>query len=160
MSYQFYNLLHLFGIFLLFVALGGLFLHAINGGTKESNSSRKLVAISHGVALFLILLAGFGMLARIEMSAAEPWVLIKLGIWLLMGAALVIPYRAPQLARPLWLMLPLLGLLAAWTAVNKPGYEPEVPAPASAEEAAVEESGSATTPDAEAIGGEVEVVEP
>lgn len=157
MSYNFYNLLHLFGIFLLFISLGGLFLHAINGGTKESNGARKLVAISHGVALFLILLAGFGMLARIEMSAAEPWVIIKLVIWLVMGAALVIPYRVPQLARPLWLMLPLLGLLAAWTALNKPGYEPEMPAGA---EAAVEEQSEAS--DAEPVPGEVEVqvVEP
>ena len=129
-SYSIYKLLHYFGLFLLFSSLGGLFLHAINGGTKESNSARKLVAISHGVALFIVLLGGFGMLARLgEVSGMLPtWVILKLVIWLVMGAMLVIPYRAPALARPMWLLLPALGLLAAWIAVAKPGEGAAIPA--------------------------------
>lgn len=119
-DYNVYRLIHLLGMFALYTALGGLFLHALNGGTKESNGNRKFVAIFHGVALFLVLLGGFGMLARIGQHPHQPWVLMKLGIWLAMGAVLMIPYRAPKLARPVWLLLPLLGMLAAWIAYNKP----------------------------------------
>lgn len=119
--YEAYKLAHYFGIFMLMIALGALSLHAINGGDKASNTARKLVAISHGVALFLVLLGGFGMLARLGLTSGLPvWVWIKLGIWLLLGALLVIPYRVPKLARPLWFFLPLLGIAAAAVAIYKP----------------------------------------
>lgn len=132
-DYTVYKLVHLFGIFALYSALGGLFLHALNGGTRETNGSRKFVAILHGVAMFLVLLGGFGMLARIGEHPHQIWVLMKLGIWLLMGAALMIPYRAPQLARPVWLVLPLLGILAAWIAFNKPMQRDAEPVPVAEE---------------------------
>lgn len=122
-SYNAYKVLHLFGVLLLFVSLGGLTLHALNGGTKETNRSRKLVAISHGLALFLVVLAGFGLLVRIGVGhgAGLPgWVWGKLAIWALMGAALVIPYRKPEWARGMWLLLPVLGGAAAWLAIYKP----------------------------------------
>lgn len=122
-SYNAYKVLHLFGIILLFVALGGLTLHAINGGTKETNRSRKLVAISHGLALFIVILGGFGLLARIGVAHGTSWpgwVWGKLLIWVLMGAALVIPNRKPEWARGLWITLPVLGGIAAWLAIYKP----------------------------------------
>ncbi len=121
MSYQVYKVVHLIGAFALFLAIGGLFLHAINGGTRDSNASRKLVAISHGVALFIVLLGGFGMLARLGITGAFPgYIWFKLVIWLVMGAIIAIPYRVPSLARPLWLLLPFIGGLAAWAAIYKP----------------------------------------
>lgn len=127
-DYQVYRLLHLVGILALYLALGGLFLHALNGGTKESNTNRKPVAILHGIAMFLVLLGGFGMLARIGQHPHQIWVLMKLGIWLLLGAMVAIPYRLPQVARPVWLALPLVGILAAWIAFEKPGQKDEYPA--------------------------------
>lgn len=137
-DYQVYRLVHLFGIFALYLALGGLFLHALNGGTKESNTNRKSVAILHGVAMFLVLLGGFGMLARIGQHPHQVWVLMKLGVWLVLGAMMVIPYRLPALARPIWLALPLVGILAAWIAYEKPGQKDDYPVPA--EEAVVDGS--------------------
>lgn len=128
MSYQFYLLLHLLGIGALFFALGGLFLHAINGGTKETNVMRKPTSIMHGVALFLILLSGFGMLARIGGSTSDMWVLLKVLIWVVMGAAIMIPLRAQQMARPLWYAVPLVLMLAGWIAHVKPGKTFDEPA--------------------------------
>lgn len=127
MSYQFYLLLHLLGIGALFFVLGGLFLHAVNGGTKETNAMRKPSAIMHGVALFLILLSGFGMLARIGASTSELWVALKVAIWVAMGAAIMVPLRAQQLARPLWFAVPLVLMLAGWIAHTKPGQTVEIP---------------------------------
>lgn len=137
-DYQVYRYLHVLGIFALYLALGGLFLHALNGGTKETNTNRKPVAIMHGVAMFIVLLGGFGMLARLGQTPNQPWVYMKLGVWLVMGGLMVIPYRLPKLARPIWLLLPLVGVLAAWIAYAKPGYSPDNSVPT--EEAVVDAS--------------------
>lgn len=121
--YAVYRIVHFFGIFLLFVSLGGLAFFAANGGTRETNASRKLVAALHGVAAFLVLLGGFGLLARLGVMHGEGfpgWVWAKLGIWALLGAAIMIPYRTPALARPLWMSLPVLGGMAAYLAIYKP----------------------------------------
>ena len=122
MPYQVYKVLHIFGVIMLFVSLGGLTLHALNGGTKDSNTNRKWVGISHGVAMIVILVAGFGLLARLQMmQAALPlWVWLKLGVWVVMGGMVAIPYRKPELARPLWLLLPVMGAIAAAIAIYKP----------------------------------------
>ena len=39
-KYEMYKLIHLFGIFLTFVVLGGLGLHVANGGGKDTNTKR------------------------------------------------------------------------------------------------------------------------
>lgn len=125
--YHFYLYLHLLGIGALFFVLGGLFLHAANGGTKETNVLRKPSAAMHGIALFLILLSGFGMLARIGSSTSELWVALKVLIWISMAAAIVIPLRVPRLARPLWYVIPIVLLLAGWVVNEKPGHDPSMP---------------------------------
>jgi hypothetical protein len=121
-DYGIYRMVHIFGILLLFLALGGLALHAANGGTKATNRARGLVAATHGIALFIILLGGFGMLARIGIAHTgfPGWVWAKFGIWVVMGALFVLPYRFPTLARPLWLIVPFLGITAAYLAFYKP----------------------------------------
>ena len=118
-----YRLIHFIGIFALYLSIGGLFLHALNGGTKETNGNRKIVAITHGVAMFAVLLGGFGMLASFQRAGVatshDAWVITKLVLWLLMGAMIALPYRVPSLARPLWLALPFVGGFAAWVASVK-----------------------------------------
>lgn len=117
MSFEFYKILHVVGVMLLFTALGGVTLHALSGGDK----GRKLLAASHGVALLLLLVAGFGMIAKLKLAAPYPgWIWGKLVIWLLLGGAVVLPRKKPELAKPLFLALPLLGGVAAWLAIMKP----------------------------------------
>ena len=92
-KYEMFKLIHLFGIFMTFVVLGGLGLHVLNGGNKETNANRKVVAALHGTGVFLILLGGFGTLAYVYKLAGsnqmanglELWVILKLGIWLLLA---------------------------------------------------------------------------
>lgn len=113
LDYAGWKTIHFLGIFLLFLALGGALTHAVNGGTREDNRARGLLAALHGVGLLFILLGGFGMLGK--MGAGFPgWVHPKLLVWLLMGGALAVATRKPALAKPLWIVVPLLGLVAAW----------------------------------------------
>jgi hypothetical protein len=90
----------------------------MNGGTKESNQARKWVSITHGVALFLVLLAGFGLLAKSPQYEMSPslwpgFIYFKIGLWFAFGGVLVLFYRKPEWAKALWLVLPLLGAVAA-----------------------------------------------
>ena len=123
LSHQFYNVVHILGIVLLVMALGGMALHATNGGTRRENAARGLVAALHGIGAFLILLGGFGMLARLGAmhgSGFPGWIWVKLVIWVLLGAAALLPYRRPALARPLLFVVPGLAAVAAYMAVYKP----------------------------------------
>jgi hypothetical protein len=120
LSYTVYKALHLLGILLTVTALGGMSIHAANGGTRSESRTRALATAVHGTGLLLVLVAGFGMLARLGASAASGWVLVKLGIWLALGLAAMIPYARPRVARALFLAVPLLAALAGVVALTKP----------------------------------------
>mgnify|MGYP001824207953 CR=1 FL=1 len=117
MSYELYRTLHIIGIVLLFSSLGAL--AAIGGRTDDR--LRGFAAIMHGVAVAVILIAGFGLLARLKMFGGFPiWIWIKLGIWLTLAMTVLPLRRKPELASRLFLVFPLLGGIAAWLAVYKP----------------------------------------
>lgn len=119
MSYELYKILHLLGLTLVVLSLGGIIVHAMNGGTKGSNSFRKGAVITHGIGLLLLLVAGFGMLARLGIHSFPGWVAGKVVIWLALGALVAFAYRQ-SLARKLWFAVPLLVLVAATLAITKP----------------------------------------
>jgi hypothetical protein len=117
-----YVYLHLTGLVLLFFSLGGLTTHALNGGDKASNKARALLIAFHGVAMLLLLVAGFGAVAKLGyMKGGMPgWVIAKIVIWLLMGAAPVLIKKKPELAKGLFFGLAALGSAAAYIAGFKP----------------------------------------
>jgi hypothetical protein len=120
-SYSVYRVVHLFGIFLLLVILGGL---AFGARRADAGAlTRRAGMILHGLGLFVVLLGGFGLLARIGIVHGTDWpgwVWAKLGVWVVLGAAVAIPLRRPSWAGPLLVLLPVLGGLAAWLAIFKP----------------------------------------
>jgi hypothetical protein len=119
MSYEAYKVLHVFAVILTFAILGGLALHSANGGNRESNQMGKLTGALHGMGLLLILVGGFGLLARLG-SGFPLWVLAKLAIWLVVGASAAVITRSPRISRMLLWLLPVLAGVAAWLAVYKP----------------------------------------
>ena len=121
-SLNVYKLVHILGILLVFSSFGGLVLHAINGGTKVTNIGRRLVTTSFTVGLLLVLLGGFGMLARLDIvqGGLPGWVWFKLVVWIVIGGLIALPYRKPEASRLLWILGPALGLLAAWAGLFKP----------------------------------------
>lgn len=121
MSLLTYKLIHIAGILLVFLSLGAVTAFSLSGGVKDENPHRKLFALSHGIGLILVLVSGFGMLARLGMTDGLPvWAMVKLGLWLFFGAALAIVYRQPQLCKAMWGLLPLAGVVAAYLALAKP----------------------------------------
>jgi len=123
LPYAFYKLVHVLGIALTLTALGGMTVHALNGGMKAENAARKLLIGMHGFGVFLILLGGFGLLARIGFahgSGFPLWLWVKLGLWTVFAVAAALPYRMRTATRPMLLVLPLLAMAAAAMAVYKP----------------------------------------
>ena len=120
MSIEFYRVLHIVGIMLVFMSLGAAILHSANGGSREQNPSRKLVSALNGTGLLLLLVAGFGMLARLQLMSGglPPWIYPKLLVWLLLGASPVLIVRKPGSAPLMWFALPLLGGVAAYFGLN------------------------------------------
>jgi hypothetical protein len=117
-----YKLLHIVGVLATFAALGGLLLTVANGATKQSSGVRRLIAGWHGVSLFLVLLGGFGALARLNVQGGglPGWIVVKVVLWLVLAAIVAVPYRKPELARPLFWLLPVVGGVAVAMALYKP----------------------------------------
>ena len=119
MDPTFYKIIHIAGVVWALAAIGAVALHVRNGGDKASNQGRGLVGASHGIALVLILVSGFGMIAKYQYGFPG-WVIAKIVLWLVIGGLLVVPYRAPGSAGLVWALSPLLGAAAAWLALVKP----------------------------------------
>jgi hypothetical protein len=120
-SYEIYKVIHLVGVLMVFLSLGGLITHVANGGTKN-HSWRKPIAITHGIGLLVSLVGGFGLLARlgIVQGGLPAWVWIKLGIWAVFAALIGVLIRKPSVAKPVWPLMIVLGAIAAYIAGSKP----------------------------------------
>jgi hypothetical protein len=119
MSYEFYKTIHILGIALVLLALGGIAMHTINGGTKASNSFRKSAMMTHGIGLLLVLVAGFGMLAKLGIHGIPTWAALKLVIWVALGAFAALAYKE-NMAKKVWMSVPVLVVAAALLAQVKP----------------------------------------
>lgn len=120
MPYLFYRAVHFLGIFglvvVLSVALG-------RAALLSRDPWRRRLAGLHGAALFLILLGGFGMLARlgVDHGAIFPgWVWVKLAIWTTLGALVMAAGRSGVWSLRGLVLIPLLAALAGLVAYAKP----------------------------------------
>ena len=114
MSYEFYKILHLTGVFGLLLALGA----AAAAGPQIDSAARRRNGILHGIGMVLVAVAGFGMLSRGNLGFPG-WVAVKTLLYLLVGA---LPMVARRRHAPL--QFTLIGLLlafaATWIAVARP----------------------------------------
>ncbi|MCB0351160.1 MAG: hypothetical protein KDD38_08250 [Bdellovibrionales bacterium] len=120
-SYAVYKVIHLTGVLMVYLALGGVTLHVINGGGKDY-SWRKPIAMTHGIGLFLALLGGFGLLARlgIVQGIFPTWVFAKLAIWTVFAVMVSVLMRKKSWAKSIWFITLFLGGFAAYLAGSKP----------------------------------------
>ena len=104
MSYGFYKVVHLFGILLLFISLGTLAATA----RAEGGPLKRIAGAAHGIALIIVLVAGFGLMARLNMfGSIALWAWAKIGLWFLLGLAVLPLRRKPDWA--VWLCMAAVG---------------------------------------------------
>ena len=120
-SYSVYKVLHLTGVLMVFLSLGGVAMNAINT-SGASIAWKKPAAITHGIGLLISLVGGFGLLARLGiMHGGLPgWALAKLCIWILFAGMIGVLLKKPNLAKPIWFVMIVGGSLAAYLAGYKP----------------------------------------
>jgi hypothetical protein len=129
-SYLVYKNIHLIGVFMTLVALGGLMVHSVLGA-ERGHPFRKMMAATHGIGLFLALLGGFGMLARLAIHWPWPaWIIVKVVVWVIFGALIAVIARKPAASKLLWWVVIGLAGFAAYVAQQKPWQTVGVPPPA------------------------------
>jgi hypothetical protein len=113
LDYNVYKLVHLISIFALFLALG------VAAVTEKSQS--RWAAPVHGIALLLILIAGFGMLAQLGIHGSLPgWAIGKTIIWLALGGSIALARKKVLPIGAYLLLITALGGIAAGLALWKP----------------------------------------
>ncbi len=117
MDANFYKLMHLFGVLMVFLAFGGLIGRSLLG--VDGVRLKKLAGITSGIGLILILIGGFGMLGKFGYGFPG-WAIVKLVIWIAFGGLIAAANRKPALALPLWWGVLVLGLIASYLALWKP----------------------------------------
>jgi hypothetical protein len=101
--------LHVAGTLSLFTSLGA---------TLLAGSAKKSAAILHGVSLLFILLVGFAMLKKPPID--QYWWMIKLGLWLFIGAAPALAKRNILPAPVVLVLCITAAVCAAWLGLAKP----------------------------------------
>jgi hypothetical protein len=101
--------LHVAGAFALFTALGA---------TLFGSAGKKGPAIVHGISLLVILGVGFAMLQKPPMQ--QYWWMVKLGLWLFLGAAPALAKRKVLPGSVLLVLCIAAGATAAWLGHSKP----------------------------------------
>jgi len=118
MSYQFYTWLHLVGVFMVIMSLGGLAFSA-RVADPQTHPLKMKAVLFHGVGLLIVIVAGFGLLAKTGVGFPA-WAIAKMVIWLCLGGILVLAKRKPSMAIPVWWIVFILAGLAGWLAIFKP----------------------------------------
>lgn len=119
-SYSAYKVLHLLGVFLILIAFGGQIVFSAVAA-ESGRQWRKLAGLTGGAGLFIALLAGFGLIARLGVPWPWPgWIFGKLFIWVILGMLTALVNRKPELGRLFWWLVVLLAFSAACLAVFKP----------------------------------------
>ena len=111
MDPNFYQVLHIVGISMVFLGYGALLARSI--AAPENVPVRKLGSRTSGIGLLFILVAGFGLVAKLGYNYTETWILVKFAIWLLLGGLIVLINRKPHLAMLIWCLLIVLSGTAA-----------------------------------------------
>lgn len=112
MNLEIYRYIHFAGILISFLGFGLLIARAMLN--PDNKSLRKQGMMFNGIGLFLVLLGGFGMLARGFSNEFPWWVIVKIIIWVALGGlAAAINYNHRMAKVLMWITL-ALGLTAAY----------------------------------------------
>ena len=95
---------------MVFIGYGALLGLAL--AKTENPPVKKLGSITSGIGLTLLLVAGFGLIAKMGYSYTSPWIIAKLIVWLLLGGSIALINRKPELAKILWWLILALGIVA------------------------------------------------
>lgn len=116
MSILFYKVLHIVSLMMVFLSLGAVLSHMLQGGEKQNFKNRKLMAILHGIATLVAFVSGFGLMAKSGYTFSNsPWLFIKIIAWIFIGGFPTLTYKK---ILPPWLALFTLTMILIITVVT------------------------------------------
>jgi len=116
-SYYTYKFLHITAVVFVLLSLGASLYQAKN----QNWLGRRQMSILNGISLVILLVAGFGLLARLAVSFPwQGWVFVKLIAWLGLGSMHFLSRRLSDSANLLWWVTALIAILATSMAIYKP----------------------------------------
>ena len=105
MNPSYYRLLHLFSLFVLTA-------HTFMAFANPAPENRKKTLMITGIAGLLVLISGFGLLAKLYAGPMPAWAIVKLFSWLGLMAVGGMVYRRPHLRSTLAFVTLCLILVA------------------------------------------------
>ena len=117
MSYAIYKIIHLTGVMMIFLSLGGLICRSILADNEKR--LKRFAGITIGIGLIIVLISGFGLITKLSIGFPG-WIIGKLTIWIIIGGLIGLINRKGTLGVILWWLIIGLGCIAATLAVNKP----------------------------------------
>lgn len=104
MPVTFYHVLHLVSLFCLFGATFAAF-------AAPQPERRKFSLAASGIASLLVLISGFGLLAKLHVGFPL-WIVIKLVCWFVVSGLAGVAFRKRELIRPLTVLTVVLAFVA------------------------------------------------
>lgn len=137
MTPEFYKVLHLIGLICLFTGIGGFLTYGSDNAPRA-----KMAAILHGIGWLLLLVSGFGMLAKLSLGFPV-WIILKFAILLALGALPAFAKRGKGSPRNAIIVALALGFVAAYLGLTwKTGFRLPPSSPAIEEAQPAEEADS------------------
>ena len=116
LDYNVYKVIHIIGLALLFIGVGVVML-----GAREDGRAPRGAAALHGVGLVVMVVGGFGMMARLKIEFPWPiWLFGKIGVWIVIGVLPMLAKRGVVRGMAGVLLAAALAGVSAWLAIYKP----------------------------------------
>jgi hypothetical protein len=101
---------------LLFFGFGGVLIPHLSG-YNLTGKAKLMAFITHGIGMMLLLVAGFGLLAKLGLDGIPNWIIIKLVVWFFLGIGIALAKRKPSIISLLVLLA--LAMIAPYAAIFK-----------------------------------------
>ena len=113
-------LLHLIGIFMIFMALGGAVVRVV--AKDESKELKRLIGITFGLGMILVIYGGMSLMVLREYAKGgmPSWLVVKLILWFVFAATFSLIIRKPDAAKSMWGAVILLGAIAVYMVYGRP----------------------------------------
>ena len=117
MSAQFYKVIHIVSLAAVLLSLGGASFATYAAGGKPI-ALKKYFGMVHGFGILLMLIAGFGMIAKMGIVWPFPnWILVKALVWVALSGWIAVVYKLavtrPFVAALSPIALVLIAVIAA-----------------------------------------------
>ncbi len=113
MDPTYYKILHVFSLLVLTAWTFAAF-------ANPDPANRKRTMMVTGAAALLMLISGFGMVAKVYGGHISAWMVVKVVCWLIFSALAAIAYRRPERRSQFALVGFTVLLIALWMVYAKP----------------------------------------